>query len=421
MARGWSASVADRVLPGFSVLRHRDFRVLWVAAFISFTGSQIQTVVQGDFVWRLTHDNEKLAFVTFCSLIPGTFLFPFIGIVVDLFDQRYVLAASNLVMGVGALYLAVTASNNTLSFVAVALVSLVAGIAQTTEMPARQGMFRDAVGDEDLPKAIPLQSMTFNFARVVGPALGGVLAGALGTAACFYANAASFVALVWAAFAVKPVPRKREGFGQPVKDLILEGVLYTFREPSLRAIFFMESATSLVGMPYMVQMPALVTDILHGDQRLLGAAYSAVGVGALVGLLLLQAIAHLPHKALVLRASLACFSVGLAVLSFSTSVPLTFAALAVTGAAAIMQFNTTNTLFQLLSPPNLRGRVLSMHFWALAGLAPIGTWLFGWLAKLTSLPVATRWCAVAMAAVSVAAYAARGAVKEPLTGDAGAE
>jgi len=421
MGRIRSAFVADRLLPGFSVLRHRDFRILWVAAFVSFTGSQVQTVVQGDYVWRLTHDNEKLAFVTFCNLIPGTFLFPFIGIVVDLFDKRWVLALSNFVMGVGALYLATAATNGTLSFVAVALVSLVAGLAQTTEMPARQGTFRNAVGDADLPKAIPLQAMTFNFARVVGPALGGVLAKKLGTAACFYANAVSFVALVWAAFAVKPVPGEKEGFGQPIKDLIFEGVLYTFRDGSLRTIFFMEAATSLIGMPYMAQMPAIVTDMLHGDQQLLGAAYSAVGIGALAGLLLLQSIAHLPHKALVVRSAMACFSVGLLALAVSTSTVVTFLALAVTGASAIMQFNTTNTLFQLLSPTNLRGRVLSMHFWALAGLAPIGTWLFGWAAKKSSLPTAMVWCAALMGLATMAAYGARKRVVEPQVVVIGAE
>ena len=421
MGRIRSALTADRLLPGLSVLRHRDFRVLWLAAFVSFTGSQVQTVVQGDYVWQLTHDYENLAFVTFCNLIPGTFLFPFIGIVVDLFDKRHVLALSNFVMGIGALYLAVSASNSTLSFAAVAMVSLLSGVAQTTEMPARQGTFRNAVGDEDLPKAIPLQAMTFNLARVVGPATGGILAQRLGASACFYANAASFVALVWAAFAIKPAPEEREGLGQPIKDLIFEGVRYTFRDPSLRTIFFMEAATSLIGMPYMAQMPAIVTDMLHGDKAVLGAAYSAVGVGALVGLFLLQSIAHLPHKALVVRSAMACFSLGLMALAISTNAVITFGALAVTGASAIMQFNTTNTLFQMLSPGNLRGRVLSMHFWALAGLAPIGTWLFGWAAKAMSLPVAMVWCAALMALASIAAYAARRTVREPQVVEVGAE
>lgn len=394
---------------------------MWVAAFVSFTGSQVQNVVQSDYVWRLTHDHEKLAFVTFCNLIPGTFLFPFIGIVVDLFDKRFVLAATNFVMGIGALYLALAASAGSLSFLAVVVVSLVAGIAQTLEMPARQGTFRNAVGGEDLPKAIPLQAMTFNFARVVGPVLGGIVAGALGAAACFYANAVSFLALVWASFAVKPGEIVKEGHGQPIKDLIFEGVLYTFRDRSLKTIFFMEAATSLIGMPYMAQMPAVVTEMLHGGPQMLGAAYSAVGVGALTGLFLLQSIAHLPHKALVVRTAMFSFSVGLVTMALSKNAFLTFAALTVMGGAAIMQFNTTNTLFQLLSPDRLRGRVLSMHFWALAGLAPIGTMAFGWMAKKTSLPVAMLWCGGLMAVASLAAYWARGTVREPQIVEVGAE
>ncbi len=408
------AIVTDRLLPGMSVLRYRDFKILWVAAFVSFSGSQIQTVVQGDYVWQLTHDHEKLAFVTFCNLIPGTFLFPFVGIVVDLFDKRHVLAAANLVMGLGALYLAVFAWTGNLSYIAIVLVSLVTGLAQTMEMPARQGAFRNAVGDEDLPKAIPLQAMTFNFARVVGPAVGGVVLNFFGAASCFFANAVSFVALIWAAMTVKAVPPNRESFGQPMKDLVLEGIRFTFRDRSLRTIFFMEAAASLIGMPYMVQMPALVSEILHGGDELLGAAYSAVGLGALASLFLLQSIAHLPYKGLTVRLAMVCFAVGLTVMGLSRNTGVTFFALALTGAAALLQFNTTNTLFQLLSPENLRGRVLSMHFWALVGLAPIGTILFGWLAKATSLQAALVWSGMLMAVASLAAHFVRNTVREPL-------
>ena len=400
-------------LPALRAIRHRDFRLLWTGAALSFTGTQIQSVAQGYLVYELTHDRAMLALVWFANSVPVSFFGPVLGVFADILDRRKVLVASMVVMAAGAAFLGVAAYKEFLEFWHIIAVALVNGFVMTIETPSRQSVVREVVPEQDLPTAVPTMAMTFNLARAAGPAIGGLLAAWLGAAACFWVNAVSFSGLVLAALAIRAdlSPKHREP--QPVRDLITEGMLYTLRESSLKVLFALECVTSFFGVFYLALMPAIAKDVFHFREVGLGMCMSSVGIGALIGLVTLASISHRPFKPLMNRIAMSSFGIAMVLLGFVKVPWIAFLLLGALGASTIVQFNTTNTLFQLIAPPHLRGRVLSMHMWAISGVSPFGTLLFGWISRQTNLETAFWIGGGAVAVGALAAWALRERVKEP--------
>ncbi len=374
--RGWNA---------FVVLRHADFRLLWIGSLFSFIGTQIQNVAQGYFVFELTGSNFQLALVSFCSMFPITLIGPFAAVLADLVDRRMILVFASIVYAVSAGFLAIATFGGFIQYWHFLVAALAGGLMQVVEQPTRQSVVRTVVPREDLSSAIPVQGMTFNLARTVGPAVGGVLTGLMGPAFCFAVNAFSYMAILVAVLRIKADLTSPKREAQPIKDLIFEGMLYTFRHKGLTTLFLMEGTTSLFGIFYLAQMPAVAKDLLGLDAKGLGLAYSSVGIGALAGLIALSSLARKRFKPQVIRLAMTSFSVLMFLLS-TIHVPwLAYPVLGLMGACTIAQFNTTNTLFQLIAPMRLQGRVLAMHMWAVAGLAPLSALLFGSLADAFGL------------------------------------
>lgn len=399
-------------IPALRALRHSDFRWLWIGALLSFTGSQIQNVAQGFYVYQITGDKQKLALVAFCLFIPMSFLAPVAGVVADIVHRRTIIVVAMLVNAATALFIAIAYSMGSLEYWHLLVVAVITGVMQSVEAPARQSIVRLVVPAEDFASAIPAQALTFNLARVAGPAIGGFLADQFGPGACFYINAASFLGLIAAAFAIKTDLSPAEREPQPIWDLLTEGTRYTFKNSALRTLFIMEATTSFCAF-YISQMPAIADSMLKVDAQGLGYLYTAVGVGAITGLVTLSAISHLPYKPLICRVAMVLVGVSMVAFAFVTNIYVALPILALLGFGTMLQFNTTNTLFQLMSPPHLRGRVIAMHLWALAGLAPGGILVFGIVAERLSLPIAF-WSAGALLMVAaIWAYVVRGNVYEP--------
>lgn len=418
LARAWFSNLTR--LSAFRALTYRDFRVLWVGAFVSFTGSMVQNVAQGYLVYELTGDAAKLAFVMFCAMLPISFVGPFAGFVADLFDKRKVLIWCMVLSSIGPLFLAWGTAAGRVAYWHFIASALWIGLVQCVEVPTRQGIVRQVVDEKDLAAAIPAQASTFNLARIVGPALGGFLAATVGPAWCFLINGLSFSAMALAAAKLKTKlhnpPERRE----PVKDLLFEGLRFTFRTTSHRTLFLLETGTSVFGTSYLALMPAIAKTKLGLDQRGLGAAMSCVGIGALIGLIVLASLSARPFKTLLVRLAMAMMTLGLFGLAATSSPWVAFPILSVLGACTIVQFNSTNTLFQLLTPEKLRGRVLSMHLWAIGGMAPIGVLASGWIAREAGLSFALACGAAALALTTTVGWMAASKVPEPVFGDAGA-
>ena len=386
----------------YRVFSYSDFRLLWIGAFLSFTGSQIQNIAQGYFVFQLTHDESKLGFVSFCASFP-VFLLGFVaGTLADAFDKRVVLIVTQAVFAAGAIFLAVVTHYHRVQYWQIATVAALLGIVSSVEMPTRQSIVSRVVPADVLASAVPVNALTFNVARVLGPALGAILLVYFGVAMCYLLNGISFLALIWAAMAIKANLKSHPRPHQPISDLLTEGMIYTMRDVRLRTLFLLETITAACGLAYLPMMPAYVHQVFgisikaftkqailaqHIDpsKQILGYGYTAVGVGAIVGLLLVTQYAEGRHKGDIIRASMWTIGIGLFLLSVMPIPSLIYPILVCMGAASVAQLNTSNALFQLLSPERLRGRVLAMHIWAINGLSPFGVLVFGWVASQSRL------------------------------------
>lgn len=372
-------------------------------------------VAQGAYIYELTGRKTDLALIAVFGMLPVTILSPIVGVLVDLLDRRKMLIGTSIVLCISTAFNAISATNHTLTLAQILIVSLIGGLVQTVEPTSRQTIVREVVGDDQLSQAVPLQAMTFNLARAIGPAIGGILTAAFGFATCFWVNTFSFLAMTYAAVALKTKVPASGRPGQPIKDLIFEGMLFTLRDPSLRMLFFMEGALSLFGVPYMFQMPAIAKDLFHLDEAGLGLCYSAIGIGAITGLITIISISKRNLKTKIVRLAMSSFGVSLVALSFVNNVYFALPFLAILGASSIAQFNTTNTLFQIISPTPLRGRVLSMHMWAIAGLAPLGNLWMGAAADAFSLPAALIFGGTCVAIGASLAWLNRKKLVEPQT------
>jgi MFS family permease len=384
-------------MPLLRVLQYRDFRILWIGAFVSFTGGQISNLAQGYFVYQLTGDEAKLALIPFVWSMP-VFLFGLVaGSFADRFDKRRVLILAQLLFGVNSLYMAAATYWGFIQYWQIIVIAVMNGLIACVEMPTRQSIVSRVVPIEDLTAAIPVNAMTFNVARIAGPSIGGlILNSALGVFGCYLIDGISYLALVGSLRQIKSDLSPATRSTSSIKDLVIEGGLYAMRDIRLRTLWLLELATALFGLSYSALMPAYAKDVLaHGDdaaaKRVLSMAVVAIGVGAFSGLLLVTQLAHNRHKGWIIRGAIGMISVGLIGLSLTDQPVIALPFLALAGAGAIMQLNTTNALFQTLAPDRLHGRVLAMHIWALNGLSPFGVLMFGQIARATrdstTLPV----------------------------------
>lgn len=407
-----------RAVDALQPFRFRDFRLLWIGAVLSFTGSTIQAFTQGWLTYHITGDAAKLGLVAFLSMAPMSVFAPFAGLAADRFDKRRALIACQVVLALCALFLAYMAYTGAIRYEHIAVVALVTGMTATIETPLRQSLIATIVPREHIRSAVPIQAMTFNVARILGPVLGGLLLPRYGAAACFLANGVSYVALIFAVRAIRSDLSAPDREPQPIGDLLFEGMRYTLRDARLRSLFLMEAGTSVFGMFYLMLMPAIAKDMLGLDAVGLARSLSFVGLGALVGLALVLSLGRKPLKVFVVRAAMTAMAVAVLGMSFARSPWLAMPLFALAGMASIAQFNTTNTLFQMLAPEQLRGRVLAMHIWAIGGLTPVGVLVFSWVARQTGLPTALGIGGSILAAGAVLGwFAARGLTRESV-GDA---
>lgn len=391
--QGWKSALAESRL--LRVLRFPDFRLLWIGTFLSFTGSWVQNVAQGYYVYNLTHNAVLLALVSFAWNVPVLFLGLFAGSFSDRFDKRAVLIWTQVFFTCTAFYLALATYFGFVQYWQIVAVSFLNGFVSCIEMPTRQSIVSRVVPVEELAAAVPINSMTFNVARILGPAIGALILDKIGVSACYFINAISFFALVWAGWAIRSDLKPTESHASPLSDLVFEGALYTFRDYRLRTLFLLETVTACFGLAYVPLIPAYVQDVLKvADPKAgNGHAYTAVGIGAIVGLLLVAYLADSPRKGRIIQFSMWSMGAGLMLLSAVRIPIVAFAVFACIGLSSMMQLNVTNSLFQLLSPDRLRGRVLAMHIWALNGLSPFGVLFMGWTADRTANVHGNLWVA----------------------------
>jgi MFS family permease len=367
-------------------LRHRNFQLFFSGQLISLTGTWMQSVAQAWLVYSMTKSALLLGTVGFASQIPVFLVAPFGGITADRVNrQRLVIATQTCSMILAGILAWLTLSGHIHVWHIFVLAALL-GVVNAFDIPGRQSFLIDMVGKEDLMNAIALNSSMFNGARVVGPAVAGILVARIGEGWCFAANSLSYIAVLIGLLLMKVRSVPRISNRSPIEDII-EGFRWVNRTKIIRSLLFLIGLVSLVGMPYTVLMPVFADKILHGGARGLGILMGATGVGALFGALTLAAKTGIKGLGRWVTITCATLGISLFLFSFSTSFWLSAALLLPCGYSMMLQMACSNTLIQTIVPDHLRGRVMSLYSMMFMGMAPFGAFFGGALANRIGAPM----------------------------------
>jgi MFS family permease len=367
-------------------LRHRNYQLFFAGQLISLIGTWMDQVAEAWLVYRLTGSALLLGTVAFASQIPVFLLAPIGGALADRFDRRKILIFTQSSMMFLTFILAwVTLSHRVKIWHVVTLAALT-GVVNAIDLPARQAFVVDMVSRADLVNAIALNSSMFNGARVVGPALAGIVVAAIGEGWCFFANGVSFLAVI-AGLAMMTIDRPRMAIeGSPLENII-EGFKFVGQSGPVRALMLLLGLVSFTAMPYAVLMPLFADKILHGGAQALGLLMGCSGVGALGGAVTLAMRKSLKGLSLWVAVSCAGFGVALLMFSFSRALWLSAVLLVPAGFCMMIQMASSNTLIQSMVPDRLRGRVMSVYAMTFMGMAPLGALLAGSLAHKLGAPM----------------------------------
>ena len=374
-----------RLPNAFRALRHRNFQLFFAGQFISLTGTWMQSVAQSWLVYRLTGSVVLLGMIGFASQIPVFLLTPIGGATADRYNRHRILLITQTVAMLAAFVLAILTLTGGVQIWHLFVIAVCFGIANAFDIPTRQAFAVDMVGKEDLLNAIALNSSMFNGARIIGPAIAGILVAGVGEGWCFFGNAVSYIAVIAGLLLMKIKPEIRPRKGSTFAN-IAEGFGYVIKTKPILALLVLLGLVSLMGMPYAVLMPIFADQILGGGSSTLGFLMGASGVGALTAALTLAARKHVFGLGRWVVFACGAFGVAIILFSFSRNFYLSALLLVPAGFSMMTQMSSSNTLIQAMIPDELRGRVMSVYSMMFMGLAPIGALLAGSLAGLIGAP-----------------------------------
>lgn len=349
----------------------------------------MQMVAEGWLVYQLSSSTFVLGLVRFLNTIPVTLFSLVGGAIADRMDKRRILMATQTISMLLAFALAGLVASGMVKVWHVAALGLCLGLANAFDIPTRQSFVVEMVGKEDLMNAIALNSSMFNGSRVFGPAVAGLLIGAVGIATCFFINGLSFVAVIIGYFMMRlPAAARTNGPHESIGSATMTAVRHVVHHRTLRAVLALVSVVSLFGLPYSVLMPVFARDVLHVGATGYGYLLAANGAGAFLGAMTLAMLGDYPQKRRLVFGGLFGFSAMIFAFTFSRSAWLSAVLLICAGWFQIVFFATANTLVQLRSPDELRGRIMGMYSLCFVGLSPFGSLLTGAAAKWMSASVA---------------------------------
>jgi predicted MFS family arabinose efflux permease len=370
----------------FKAFQYRDFRLMWIGACTSSIGTWMQIVAQGWLIYRLSHSAFLLALDQFLAGIP-IFLFSLIGgVVADRTERRKILLLSQYVQMASAGILTFLVAFGVVHVWEILCLSFVSGFAQAFGGPAYQALIPTLVDREDMPNAIALNSIQFNLAVTVGPALAGITLGRLGEKWCFGLNALSFLApiisLSMIAARYLPVSTTESMFGS-----LKQGIRFVRRQGSMEALIVLAFCMTALSMPMRTYIPVFVKDIFHRGPETFGNLLSLMGVGSICGSLAVAGKGNISNKGRFALVMLMCLGAGISGFSLSRFLPLSYAMLVIVGASMMAVFATVTSLVQLITTNEMRGRVMSVYNCAFRGGMPMGNLVSGWLVPAFTAPV----------------------------------
>ncbi|WP_017315532.1 MFS transporter [Mastigocladopsis repens] len=371
-----------RKRPLLPALKSRNYRLFFAGQGISLIGSWMTQIATIWLVYDLTKSPIMLGFVGFSSQIPSFFLAPFGGVFVDRFSRYRTIIGTQLLSMIQSLMLALLAFTGVIQIWHIIGLSLFQGFINAFDAPARQAFVPELVEQrDDLANAIAINSTMFNGARLIGPAIGGLLIASIGTAYCFLIDGLSYIAVIFALLAMKVKPWRITVIDTNPLQRIKEGFEYAFGFPPIRVILLLSALVSLMGMQYTVLVPIFAEEILKGGAQTLGFLMAASGVGALSGGIYLATRQTVVGLGRLIALAPAILGIGLIAFSLSRFLPFSLLAMLLVGWGTIIQVAGSNTVLQTIVEDDKRGRVMSFFTMSFLGMIPFGNLLGGALAE----------------------------------------
>ncbi len=359
---------------------------MWIGACTSAIGTWMQIFAQGWLIWRLSHSARLLALDPILQAIP-IFLFSLIGgVLADRFERRHMLIFSQCVQMAVALILTALVGFHVVKVWHFLTGSFIVGFAQAFGGPAYSALIPTLVPKEDMPNAIALNSMQFNAAVAVGPALGGWALYSLGETWCFALNALSFLAPVVALLmlTIRFLPEKATG---SMFNSLKEGIVFVRKQGAMGGLIILAFCMAALGVPMRTFLPMFATQIFHRGPGIAATFLSMSGAGSVVGALGIAALGNVKNKGRLALIMLICLGVGVSGFALSPWLPLTCASLFFAGAAMMGVFSMVSSLVQLIVTNQMRGRVMSVYNLSFRSGMPMGNLIAGWLVPIYTAPV----------------------------------
>ncbi len=378
----------------FRALRNPNYRLFWFGQVISMVGTWMQRIGQAWLVLRLTNSPLALGIVTACQTLPVLFFALFGGVIADRLPKRRLLVITQGIMLIQASLLALLTAGGWINLVQLYVLAAVLGTASAIDNPARQAFVKEMVGPDDVPNAVALNSIVMNTARLIGPALGGLTIAAIGVAGCFGLNAVSFVGALGALLLMRAerfyeVPSPARG---KMLTQIGEGLRYVVQTPDIALVMLLMGVIGTFGYNFTVLLPLIAQYVLHAGPIGFGTLTSAMAIGSLIAAFSIAYSGRVTQRTLLTGA--AGFSILLLCLSLTNIWAVTVVVLVALGFFSIVFTTTANSRLQILTPPQLRGRVMSLYTMLFLGSTPIGSVVLGTLAERQGVQVAVGEVAI---------------------------
>lgn len=376
----------SRLRSTFKAFQYRDFRLMWIGACTSSIGTWMQIVAQGWLIYRLSHSAFLLALDQFLGGIP-IFLFTLIGgVVADRMERRKVLLASQYIQMFSATVLTVLVATGRVHVWHILCLSFVSGFAQAFGGPAYSALIPTLVDREDMPNAIALNSIQFNLAVTVGPALAGQALAKLGEKWCFGLNALSFLAPIVTLLMIR-APFLPPTTTESIMASLKQGIKFVRRQGSMEALIVLAFCMTALAMPMRTYIPVFVKDIFHRGPETYGNLLSLMGIGSICGSLGVASLGNIRNKGRFAITTLICLGAAIAGFAFSKSLSFSYTMLLIVGASMMAVFATVTSLVQLITTNEMRGRVMSVYNCAFRGGMPMGNLVSGWLVPAFTAPI----------------------------------
>ena len=363
----------------FRALRHRNYRLYFGGQLTSLAGTWMQSAAQAWLVLKLTNSSMMLGVVSFAQFTPILLVGLFAGVIVDRVDRRRLIIVTQTLLMLSAFTLAALTWSGRVRVYHVIILAAFNGTIGAFDMPSRQSFVVEMVGYDDLANAIALNSMMFNGARMIGPAIAGLLIAWLGIGTCFFLNGVSFLAVIWSLTQMEVPARIIAASGARLMHQLREGLTYVWGN---RPIFYQMALAAIAngfGYQYLVLVPLFARNVLHGDARAYGFLVAIQGLGSVLGAATLASRVTTRGIRNNLIIGLLASGLGIVVFGFSRNMIISLAAQLVIGAGLTNFRASNNTLVQLFVSDDLRGRVMSTYQLAAVGMTPLGALEVGFL------------------------------------------